>query len=136
MKYPWEDREHFFTGIPVIDEQHRMMSDIINLLSIAIKKNKSRENILRLLKGYMDYGIHHRALEEELMKKNGYPDLARHVNDHHEIKIKMESLYKRISDDKMIISQGIGKFLKDWHDDHVEVQDKAMAAFLKEKGLK
>lgn len=51
MKDPWEDQKIFSTDIPVIDEQHRMMSDIINLLSIAIKKNKSRENILKLLKG-------------------------------------------------------------------------------------
>lgn len=84
----------------------------------------------------MDYGNHHRALEEDLMKKHGYPDFTRHVNDHHELKDKMEKLYKRVSDGNLIISQGIGKCMKDWHDGHVEVRDKAMALFLKEKGLK
>jgi len=135
MKDPWEDQEPFSTDIPVIDEQHRMISDIINLLSIAVKKNKSRENILKLLRGYMDYGNNHRAMEEEMMKKNGYPDLSRHASDHRELKNNMENLYKRVSDDNLIISQEIGKCIKDWHDCHVEIQDRAMALFLKEKGL-
>lgn len=134
MKDLWEDQEPFSTDIPVIDEQHRMMSDIINLLSIAIKKNKNRENILKLLKGYMDYGIRHRAMEEDMMKRSEYPDISTHIRDHLEIRGKMEELYRQLADDKLIFSREIGRCIKKLHDNHVGVHDRAMALYLGEKG--
>ena len=61
---------NFVTGIDIIDQQHRMLVDLMNELSEAHEAGKDRQLLVDLIKKLGVYAATHFAQEEEIFKAN------------------------------------------------------------------
>ena len=68
-------------GVPVIDSQHQRIVDYINQVHVA-HLHHSREELMEVLDGLVDYTISHFAFEETLMEEAGYAFIKAHKKVH------------------------------------------------------
>lgn len=134
--YTWNDKQHS-VGIKEIDEQHKVLFDIINDIYICII-NKNYSILDKLLLKIIVYTTNHFKTENEYLLKlseNITSDLKQFVIAHitkHETFVDI--LTKKIEDyilyDKMILID-IAIFLNDWVNNHVISEDVVMFNLLK-----
>lgn len=134
--YTWNDKQHS-VGIKEIDEQHKVLFDIINDIYICII-NKNYSILDKLLLKIIVYTTNHFKTENEYLLKlseNITSDLKQFVIAHitkHETFVDI--LTKKIEDyilyDKMILID-IAIFLNAWVNNHVISEDVVMFNLLK-----
>lgn len=80
MAFEWT--ASFDTGIPVVDQQHHALVDMVNEVSPTLTSGEpiSTEHCSRLLDRLLDYAAKHFKTEEELMRGHGVDE--RHVSQH------------------------------------------------------
>lgn len=120
----WSDA--YSLGLPEIDDQHKVLIDLINQLWAAIIKRATPAETLVLVEELEKYTISHFGAEETFMRITGYPEFDRHKKFHDEF-------VARIASEKKVIQAGghlsleLLKFLRDWLINHILVADKAYA---------
>ena len=120
----WSDE--FGLGMPEIDEQHRVLIELINQVWRAVVKRADRTEALPILEELEKYTITHFMAEEVFMREIAYPQFAEH-------KIEHDNFVNRVAEEKAKIVAGQGveldmvHFLKDWLINHILVSDKAYA---------
>ena len=134
--YTWNDKQHS-VGIKEIDEQHKVLFDIINDIYICII-NKNYSILDKLLLKIIVYTTNHFKTENEYLLKlseNITSDLKQFVIAHitkHETFVDI--LTKKIEDyilyDKMILID-IAIFLNNWLNNHVIYDDVVLFNLLK-----
>ena len=77
-----EWRDEFCTGIDAVDFEHREMIDLINEAHAELQRESPRSDIEAFLGEIYARIASHFALEESIMKTNGYDQLATHKEDH------------------------------------------------------
>ncbi len=133
MKY--EITKELETGNRVIDEEHRTLFDRVNQLMDACSAGKGRASVETTLKFMLDYVDQHFAHEEELQKRNGYPNFTAHHAFHEGYEKKLRDVAAHMSLDAPTISdvatlnQQIGVLIS-----HIRTEDKNLGAYLREKG--
>ncbi len=115
--------EKFLTNIKKIDEQHKILVDIINKLhyDIIIKKDASLFN--ELLMDLKIYTINHFSTEEKLLKKYNYPSEKEHIEEHQKFINKISENLFDASSDNLAKAYRLAEFLKEWIINHVLVYD-------------
>jgi len=129
----WDSRLE--TGIRVIDEQHKELFKRVNQLELALYQGRSRDELLKMI-DFLDYYVEdHFAAEEILMKKNKYPGLPKHAQEHQDFRIMYQGIKdefkKKGTDSYMAID--VGKKIRKWFENHVLNTDMAYVPFLKGK---
>jgi len=122
--------------IDSIDDQHKKLIELINDFYENIKNRSNNESISKLLRGMNQYTVEHFDIEEELMKKYGYPDLTVHKKEHDKFVTKVTELEEKFNSGKVIVSFEITSFLKDWWKNHIQVVDQKYSDFFIKSGLK
>jgi len=122
--------------IDSIDDQHKKLIELINDFYDNIKNRSNNESISKLLRGMNQYTVEHFDIEEELMKKYGYPDLTVHKKEHDKFVTKVTELEEKFNSGKVIVSFEITSFLKDWWKNHIQVVDQKYSDFFIKSGLK
>jgi len=93
---PWS--EEFSVGIQEIDEQHKILANLVNhLFSEAILKKPDHAVIDGILNELIQYTIIHFAVEESLFRIFDYPDGNSHQQHHDQLKnevIKIQEKFK------------------------------------------
>jgi len=135
---PWQDS--YNTGIRVIDDDHRMLFDILNGLIEEVNGTAAEReigSIIQALRGYVDT---HFAREEGFLEKSDYPDLKNHKAMHEKLRAKIygiEKLY--LSDPENLDLAAVCEFLSEWLIHHILNTDMVYVPYLKsgseEKGL-
>jgi len=74
--------KNFSVGNPALDSDHKILMSLINHIHDAKKAGEDETAVASLLETLMDYAQQHFSREEGLMKKNNYPDLDRHREEH------------------------------------------------------
>lgn len=126
----WNDA--YSVGMPEIDDQHKVLFDLINQLWEAIVNRSTIEQQLELIGKLEHYTLSHFTAEETFMRAFEYPDFDIHKKAH-------ESFVKKIAHEKanlqatQHLSLDILNFLKDWLIEHIMVSDKAYARYCREK---
>ncbi|MDR0496438.1 MAG: hemerythrin family protein [Treponema sp.] len=116
-------------GIPIVDEQHRGIVSTINSLYYGMQ-HKHGENLLRPVIGMVDdYTRIHFEIEEDFLKKCGFPGLKRHHDLHSELSESLTKVGKKSLFDQD--PQGFLNFLKKWWNDHILDEDRAFRDYLK-----
>jgi len=72
----------FSVGDPALDSDHKILISLINHIHDAKKSGEDESAVASLLETLMDYAQQHFRREEGLMKKNNYPGLDRHKEEH------------------------------------------------------
>ncbi|MDH4319597.1 MAG: bacteriohemerythrin [Desulfobulbaceae bacterium] len=119
---------------PTIDKQHQQLVVLVNDFYEAIRKKEANTAIMELLNGLIEYTELHFKDEQELMRRNGYPDYSAHMGEHRKFVAHVVDCRKRISEGKLVISLEITSFLRDWLVEHIKITDKKLCEFLAQKG--
>lgn len=129
MKVEWtSDLE---TGIERVDEQHKVLVDILNRLNdINSTDNEEMEDIFDEL---YDYATYHFMNEECLMLKNDYVGAKEHCKFHNDFKFQIQKYRELFKKNNITFSKSTQKYLLEWFISHIRGTDIQMASALKRK---
>ena len=126
----WSD-EMFSVGIRKIDDQHKQLINLINILDSQRNKNEPwfTEKVLGTL---VDYTKNHFSDEEKLLKKIQFPAFENHHQRHQEFIESVEKFrtsFTAKGPTPETIDE-LSSFLSDWLKHHIMVEDKAYCFYL------
>lgn len=126
--FPWND--NFNTGIPLVDEQHRKLAQLINLLASHIAFHSDLPALNVIFDELTDYAAYHFETEEkiwhEYMPED--PSEVTHIQNHNNfitevLKLKAGENIKSVNQ----VVEEILAFLTQWLAAHILESDRAMA---------
>ena len=121
------DRQRFYTGIPLIDNQHDAYLDLVDtLFSLCGKPNVDKVTIDDSVAKVFAYAIEHFDAEEALMRSVRYPGLEAHRAKHDEFRKEVDKLsesgYSEMGLDRQLIY--LTKWLLEWFCDQTQTADR------------
>jgi hemerythrin len=113
-----------------IDEDHRKLVNIFNILNHAVTERESPEYLAAVLDELINCTIWHFSHEERLMLKYGYEDMEEHKADHRELIASAKKLQQEILQaDKPVAEEDI-EFLERWLTEHILTSDMRLGSYL------
>jgi hemerythrin len=132
--FPWS--RELSVGIEEIDEQHKLLVDIINHIYEALINRAPREAASQLLEDLVQYTYVHFAVEESLFRITNYPDYDDHKALHDHLKKQVLQIKQSFDAGEIKLDLTLMSFLRSWLEDHIRGEDQAYAAHLLGCGLK
>lgn len=136
---PYIDWDHTWEiGIESIDNQHKMLVNLINKLyeNIVFKPEISKDELLYTFQELYDYARYHFETEEAFIKAHAYPKLELHKKSHQTFVEKLDELYQKLEGENQENLKELGlsifNFLKNWLFSHIITLDKEIEVYLKE----
>lgn len=127
-------KPHYETGFAVIDDQHKMLVNLINQAAPMLLSDSAQPNdCADLLDALFKYMAAHCAQEEQLMAEYGVGEqhLAEHRLSHQCFQQHIVSLRQQFQENKQFGGAALLRFLSNWLDFHVLGQDLQMARELR-----
>jgi hemerythrin-like metal-binding protein len=116
--------------VPEIDEDHRRLVDLYNILNHAVTEGASPDYIGAVAEELIACTVWHFRHEERLMLKHGYDGLAEHKAEHDELIASAKDLQQKLRDaGKAVTSQEV-EFLERWLMEHIYGADMRMGTYL------
>jgi len=125
----------FSVGVTEMDEQHKKLIAMINLLIADQKSLTAPETIARLLTEMTDYAQEHFRAEEYLMSEYGYDKKDKQVVMHEEFIRKTRAFYSSGDIGPNTLSVALLEYLKTWLIGHILKDDMEYKEFFKSKGV-
>ena len=131
----WDDS--LSVGIPLIDEQHKMLIQRLQALVHAIETYQSVSEIVKTLDFLIEYTNFHFSTEEKHMNETQYPGVTDHHTQHEEFKATLRDLTVDFEEDgaTRALAESVNTFLMNWLVTHIKSVDVQFGTFLLEKGL-
>lgn len=129
----WSDA--MSVGIQEIDEQHKVLVDIITELHTAIKQKHSSRKVVKILSRLTDYTKTHFMVEESILRIMKYPDYEDHKKQHDRLVKKMSKLKTKVEEGNTSIGFELSYMLKMWLVNHIQISDKDHSQYLLKKGV-
>lgn len=123
-------------GLKAIDEQHKILVDLINELHRKMNSNAAETAVGSVLGKLINYTATHFKAEEDLFAQHRYTDMDKHKAIHKKLVDQLLVFQKDFKAGKADISLELMEFLKDWLINHIKKTDAKYAPFLKSKGVK
>ena len=122
-------------GVLEIDSQHKELVDRLNSLLSMGHDAVSNEETQRTMDMLEEYIIKHFADEEELQKKNKYPEYESHKKMHKLYIDEFEKLKKEFADNghSLKFTMDLNNSLVNWIVKHIKSEDVKLGKFLKDK---
>ena len=111
-------------GIEEIDEQHKVLVDLVNIMHEAIHQRHGSELVRETLGKLADYTRIHFAVEESLMRILHYPDYEAHKAQHETLLQHVVELTEKVDSGRTAIGFELMHFLKVWLTKHIMESDK------------
>lgn len=118
-------------GVEEIDEDHRKLVDIFNVLNHAVAEDESPDYLRAILEELINCTVWHFSHEERLMLKHRYPDAAAHKQEHSELIVSAKDLQQAVLHGEAVNEQHI-VFLERWLTEHILTADQKLGTFLYE----
>jgi hemerythrin-like metal-binding protein len=128
----WKDE--YSVGIESIDQQHKKLISLINMLQTTVDYSTGEEFERECLAAVVDYTKTHFVYEEGLMSKYGYPDFEAHKAQHQKMIDKVDDLLAEYEERPERVMKEALDFLKQWLIRHINGTDKQYSEFLLSKG--
>jgi hemerythrin len=128
-------KEEYSVKVASIDQQHKKLVELINQLHDAMRAQKGRETIGKVLSELVSYTQSHFKSEETLMQTHKYPALEAHKLEHHMLVKKVSDFQKEVDSGKVTVTIDVMNFLRDWLQNHILGTDKKYSGFFVEKGV-
>lgn len=125
MKQLVEWSDELSVGIEEIDEQHKVLVDLINQMHQAIHQRRGSDVIASILEQLSDYTRIHFAVEESLMRILNYPGYEEHKEQHEKLIGHMNELQEKVVSGRAAIGFELMHFLKVWLTRHILENDRA-----------
>lgn len=123
----WTD--DFVLGIDKIDDHHRQLVALINLVADCLANSSPPAELSAVLEGLLEYADYHFGFEEAFMKEKGYPEIASHAQLHRGFSDRVTSLRKRFTAGDDSVIQDLSEYLEFWLIDHIVINDSLYASF-------
>lgn len=130
----WSD--DLSVGIEEIDEQHKVLVDLLNEFHTAIQAHKGSEVASQILKRLGDYTRIHFAVEESIMRLLDYPDYEDHKVEHDALIEQLTELTTKLESGKKSVNFELLHFLKVWLAKHIQESDKQYTPHFISMGIK
>ena len=128
----WEDK--LSVGIKEIDDQHKVLVEILDELYYAMLKARGPEVIETTLEKVIQYTKTHFATEERLFKKYSYPEEKAHKAEHDAMLKKVNAFHRDFKNGKLI-GVDLMQFLNKWFVEHLQTTDYRYVNFFKGVGV-
>ena len=128
----WDDT--LSVGIEEIDEQHKVLVDLVNKMHEAIHQRHGSDVVIGILSDLTEYTRIHFAVEESLMRILNYPDYDNHKQVHEELLHTVADLQDKVASGKKSIGFELMHFLKTWLVKHIMEEDMQYSGFFLEAG--
>lgn len=128
-----EWNENFSVTVKELDDQHKKLVNILNVLHNAMKKGEGKLKINLTLDELVSYTKFHFAHEEKLMKQYNYPTYTAHKKEHEDLIQKVVDYLSQFNSGKTVLPAQLIQFLKEWIVNHIGQSDKKYGPFLSEK---
>jgi len=123
----WE--ESFNVGNQSIDNQHRQLINLYNILVETSEREKTTTSLLdaviRQLVHYIDY---HFMSEEKLFREYKYPDAELHIKEHQSFIEKVDDFQKMKKDELPVELLG---YINSWITQHITIVDKKCSDYFR-----
>jgi hemerythrin-like metal-binding protein len=119
--------------VPEIDEDHRRLVDLYNLLKHAVVDRESKDYIEALTEELMAGTAWHFRHEERLMLRYGYDGLTAHKAEHEELIESGKELQRKLLAEGKAVSADEIEHLERWLVGHILGTDMDLGAYLAEK---
>lgn len=129
----WKDS--YSVGVNFIDEQHKKLFLYINEFYQAMRDNKDKEILGKVIADLADYVDTHFSTEEKLFEKFNYEGRDEHIALHKQYVDKIKSFQDGYAKNQMFLSFEIIDFLEDWILKHINSEDKKYTKCFNEHGL-
>lgn len=135
MKFGYEPivwNASLVTGVDVIDEQHKILINMINSANQRLSEQNDREVLEQIVLDLMSYALYHFDTEEELMIENKYTqtEQEKHFNEHRIFSTTVSGLQQDIRHGKLITREDLLTFLNNWLINHILYTDQELGKFL------
>ena len=124
----------YMIGIKTIDEQHKVLVEIINDLYIGFGKNDQRR-MKKIIAKLVDYTEYHFGQEEIYFTKINYSDTKNHLSQHRTFVKKVKEFDKEVQSGRTTVSFDIIEFLKNWLVNHILKTDASYVKEFKSHGI-
>ena len=118
--------------IPVIDEQHRKLVDMVNTLHDAMREGRGKAVLGTILSELIDYTGYHFKTEEEAFARFGYPEAAGHKKQHDELVKTALDLKRRVDSGELMVTVETLNYLSGWVTNHIMKEDRKYIPYLKD----
>jgi hemerythrin len=123
-------------GNELIDGQHQQWVKIFNRLHDAVLADTDddldldevQKTTLQEILAYTDF---HFSSEEDLMKKNAYPEVHRHWRLHKEFSNLIYEKVRELETGVIVLNSGLLSLMKNWLLLHIQVEDQKFGLYLK-----
>jgi hemerythrin-like metal-binding protein len=113
-----------------IDEDHRRLVDLFNILSHSVEKGDATDYIEAVLEELISCTVWHFRHEERLMLLYKYREFETHKAEHNELIESVRGLQKKFhQENKQLANEDI-EYLEDWLTGHILGQDMRLGFFL------
>ena len=129
-KIVWDDTLSVDGG--EIDEDHRRLVDLFNILSRSVTEGDAAEYIEAVLEELISCTIWHFRHEERLMLMYKYDGIEEHKDEHNDLIDSVRELQQKFrKEGKLLTSEDI-EYLEDWLTQHILGQDMRLGFYLME----
>ena len=117
-------------GVEEIDEDHRKLVNIFNILNHSVIAEESSDYLAATLAELINCTVWHFSHEERLMLKHRYEGIEEHKAEHQElIKSAKELQQEILQADKPVVDAHI-EFLERWLTEHILTADLRLGSYL------
>ena len=118
--------------IRAIDNDHKMLVDIINGLAHDMEAGSPAEHITDHLNALADYAEQHFRREEGFMEEAGYPSIGDHMKQHQVFTQKIHALvHLNETHPERVEAPALLTYLKEWLTNHILKSDMHYAPYLR-----
>jgi hemerythrin-like metal-binding protein len=122
---PMEWTDEMSVGIEVIDEEHRLLMDLLKRLRSAAEDFGNAATVGSVLAKLYQYSRDHFEHEEKILKASGYPDLEEHRKEHQKLKERLAKILNSESPSPTgSLLEDLVEFVESWFQDHLMTMDK------------
>lgn len=131
--FEWDDS--IALGIPIIDEQHKALFGLVNMLNEAVKSGKGADTVGEVIWKLITYVTEHFSEEERLMLSCNFPGLAVHRKEHDQFVSRLREIQVDFIDGhEMGVS--VLDFMVDWLVCHIKGTDQGYSRFIQQQAEK
>jgi hemerythrin len=132
----WNDS--FVSGVPEIDEQHMILVDLLNVVSVKRASDLGVTLTEQIILDLLNYAIYHFETEEQLMQQYGYAESApeeatRHLEQHRLFSAHMAAARDNLKAGETVPLDNLVVFLREWLQNHILHTDFQLGAFIRSK---
>ena len=130
----WDNK--YSVNVSIIDEEHKILINIINKTILAKQYNNNPRSISEILDEMTVYAKDHFKTEETYMSNFKYHDYKSHKDEHQNFSKNILGYSKSLISGNYEIVEDITKYLQQWLVHHIQEIDKKYTYCFNKNGLK